>query len=334
MKNSLISILKVFLYISAAVAALSLLFYLLTSSHSVPGTVADDPALPRATINGNLFHAETFGSAANPVVIVVHGGPGWDYRSLLPLQNLADEYYVVFYDQQGSGLSPRIDPREITLETSLQDLNAIVDHYGKGNNVKLIGHSWGAMLVSGYLGRYPEKVSHAVLAEPGFLSTEMMKKAGVKMGPRWEFGFLLRATKTWFESLHIKGPDKDAASDYFIGQVAPYANTEYFCNGIVPESGALHWRAGASAGHAILLSARNDQGDFHIDLIKGVERFKAPVLFLVSECNQLIGRQHQEKQAKFFSNAKIRIIKESGHSMFGERPAESINVVRDYLKDR
>src|SRR5512136_884625 len=113
MKKRFSPILRVAGYISAAVAALFLLLYLLTGGeYTVPGTVADDPSLPRVTINRRLFHAETFGDPARRAVIVVHGGPGWDYRSLLPLKALADDYYVVFYDQQGAGLSPRVASRE------------------------------------------------------------------------------------------------------------------------------------------------------------------------------------------------------------------------------
>jgi proline iminopeptidase len=249
MRKPVTTFLRILLYLGAALAALFLILYLLTSGeYAVPRTVEDDPSLPRATISGRLFHAETFGDPAHPVVIIVHGGPGWDYRGLLPLKVLSDDYYVVFYDQRGSGLSPRVDPREITLESSLADLDGMIGHFGKGGKVALIGHSWGAMLVSAYIGRHPEKVGHAVLAEPGFLTTEMMKQSGVRFGPRWDAGFLAMATKMWFRSLHIKGPDKDAAMDYFIGQVAPYANPEYYCNGNVPDAGAVHWRAGARAG--------------------------------------------------------------------------------------
>lgn len=335
MRKSFTRIFKTVLYLSAAIAALFLLLYLLTNGeYAVPRTVVDDPSLPRVTINGRLFHAETVGDPANPAIIIVHGGPGWDYRGLLPLKALADEYYVVFYDQQGTGLSPRVDPRKITLESSLADLDAFVDYFGKGRKVDLIGHSWGAMLISGYLGKYPAKVGHAVLAEPGFLTTEMMKQSGVRFGPRWDAGFLIMATKVWFRSLHIKGPDKDAAMDYFIGEVAPYANPEYYCNGVVPDAGALHWRAGARAGQAIIRSAMDEKGDIHIDLIKGVERFTSPVLFLSTECNQQIGKGHQEKQAKFFPKVRMEIIKGSGHSMFGEKPKESIEIVREYLNSR
>lgn len=335
MKKLFRNIGRVLFYIGIVVVILFIVLFIGTmGEYPVPKTLADDLSLPRITVNGRVFHGETFGNASNPVVIVVHGGPGWDYRSLLSLKDLSDAYYVVFYDQRGAGLSPRVDPGELTLESMLEDLDSLVDHFGKGEKVNLVGHSWGGMLVSGYLGKHPEKIGHAVLAEPGFLTTEMMKEAGIRFGPRWEAAFLFRAAKDWFQSLHIKGPDRDAASDYFIGQIAPYANTEYYCNNTITDAGALHWRAGARAMQAILRSAMDKKGDIHIDLVSGVNRFTSPVLILASECNQITGRKHQEKQAKFFPNAKLEIIKGSGHSMFGERPAESISVVRKYLKNR
>jgi pimeloyl-ACP methyl ester carboxylesterase len=140
------------------------------------------------------------------------------------------------------------------------------------------------------------------------------------------------AAKVWFQSLHIKGPDADAGMDYFIGEVAPYANPEYYCNGIVPDAAATHWRAGPRAGEAIIRSAMDAKGDLHIDLAKGVERFTSPVLFLATECNQRIGKDHQEQQATFFPKAILKVIKGSGHAMFGEKPEESIGIVREYLK--
>jgi proline iminopeptidase len=168
---------KIILGIVAGLVALFALGYVLTfGEYTVPATVAQDPSLPHITIDGVTYHAETFGDPANPVVITLHDGPGGDYKSILSLQALADEYYVVFFDQRGAGLSPRVSPEEITLDSAIADLDAIVDNYGKGEPVNLIGHSWGAMLASAYLGQHPDKVSHAVLAEPGFLTSEFANK--------------------------------------------------------------------------------------------------------------------------------------------------------------
>ena len=325
-------ILKIFLGFIGVIGALFfLMFFLTTGDYPVPETVSNDISIPHVTINGVVFHAETFGDPANPVVIIVHGGPGWDYRSLLPLKNLSDEFYVVFYDQRGTGLSPRVDPEALTLELSLQDLDSIVDYFAKGKKANLIGHSWGAMLVSGYIGKHPEKVSHAVLAEPGFLTTEMVKDAGISFGPKLELSFLFRATKAWFQSLHVKSPDEHASSDYFLGQIAPYANPEYYCNGVIPEAGAEHWRVGSVSMQSVMQSAMDSEGNIDIDLTKGIDKYTDKVLFVASECNTIVGAEYQKRQMDFFPNTELVVIKGSGHMMFREKPVESVRIVREYL---
>jgi proline iminopeptidase len=195
---------KILLTLALGSVALFILFYVLTiGDYPVAKTVAQDPSIPHITLNGVTFHAETFGDPANPVVIVLHGGPGTDYRSLLNLQALSDQYFVVFYDQRGTGLSPRVDPAEVTLESSLADLDAIVDYYGDGRKVNLVGHSWGAMLTSAYLGKYPEKVDHAVLAEPGFLTSEFAQRQIEATAIHYSPGIIYHFVKTKFGSLHV-----------------------------------------------------------------------------------------------------------------------------------
>jgi proline iminopeptidase len=307
--------------------------YLLTmGDYRVARTVADDPTLPAIVAKGYRFHGETFGDATAPPLIVVHGGPGWDYRSLLPIAALADDYHVIFYDQRGSGLSPRVASEELSLESSLSDLDAIVEEYRAGHQVILVGHSWGAMLVAAYIGREPQKVSQAVLAEPGFLNAELFESSGIRMGPRWEVGYLFFAAERWFESLHITGPDADAPMDYFLGEAASNANPGYYCNGQIPQEGTLRWRAGATAMGAILGSAMDDGGGMRFDITHGLDKFSQPVLLLASECNSLIGIDQQKRHAKYFSSVEVAIIPKSGHMLFAEQPQAALSAVRRFLQ--
>ena len=78
--------------------------------------------------------------------------------------------------------------------------------------------------------------------------------------------------------------------------------------------------------------AVNSNGEFDINLVKGVDRFKNEVLFMTGECQQLIGAEFQTQQLKLFPNATLIIIPKAGHEMFFENPKASITVVRDYLK--
>jgi proline iminopeptidase len=310
--------------------------YLLTfGDYQVPQTVAQDSSLPHITIDGATYHAETFGDPANPVVIAIHGGPGGDYRSILSLQALADEYYVVFYDQRGTGLSPRVDSENLTLEGSIADLNSIVDAYSNGGKVNLVGHSWGAMLASAYLGKYPDKVDHAVLAEPGFLTSEFAAKWAEQVQLKFSPGVLYHLLKTKFEALHVKGPDDQAADDYFSHQINLYQGSDhpqigYYCSGDFPIE-ETSWRNGALAAGTIQQGAMDADGNFDVNLVAGIENFNHKVLFMSGECQQVIGPDWQREQMKLFPNAELVVISDSGHEMFFENPEASIAAVRDYL---
>ena len=120
-------------------------------------TVDLNPSLPSITLNGYTFHSETMGNPDNPVVIALHGGPGGDYRNLLPIAPLSDDYHLVFYDQRMTGLSSRDFDGVLDIESFFTDLDLFVDHVGAGDPVILLGDSWGAMLASGYASRFPEK---------------------------------------------------------------------------------------------------------------------------------------------------------------------------------
>jgi proline iminopeptidase len=327
---------KITMAIVVGLVALFTLFYVLTlGDYAVAETVAQDPSIPHITIDEVTYHAETFGDPANPVVIVLHGGPGSDYRSLLPLQALSDQYFVVFFDQRGTGLSPRVNPEEITIASALTDLDSIVDYYGNGRKVNLVGHSWGAMLASAYLGQYPEKVDHAVLAEPGFLTAEFAEEWAKATAIHLSPGLLYHFMKTKFESLHVKGPDAHASDDYFAYQWSMYQGSDnpqagYRCAGGGPGEGDS-WRPGARVADRFFQQAVDADGNFNISLVDGVERFTNKVLFMTGECQKVIGVEWQKRQMEFFPNAELTVIPDAGHEMFTENPEASITAVREYL---
>jgi proline iminopeptidase len=334
--NFLKSVGKIVLVFVIVVVGLFGLGYVLTiGDHTVPETIAQDPSLPTFTVDGYTYHGETYGDPENPIVITIHGGPGGDYRSILDLQQLSDEYFVVFFDQRGAGLSPRVSPEEITLASAIADLDSLVEHFGKGRKVNLVGHSWGAMLASAYLGQFPEKVDHAVLAEPGFLTTEFaigfMENTRLKFTPAVIYHFL----KTKFESMHAMGVDDQAMDDYFGYHINMYQGDDhpqagYYCPGAKPnpEGG---WRFGAMAASSIQSEAINAEGNIDLNLVEGVEEFSNRVLFMTGECQTIIGEDWQREQMVFFPNAELVVIPDAGHEMFKENSAASIATVRTYL---
>ncbi|HTV23649.1 MAG TPA: alpha/beta hydrolase [Polyangiaceae bacterium] len=313
-----------------------------SGQYVVPATTTDDPALPSRNVGGYRYHLEVLGLPTRPVVIVVHGGPGGDYRYLLPLRPLSEEYQIVFYDQRGSGLSPRVPDDQLSLEHYIDDLHSIVTSVSPHAPVRLIGHSWGAMLAAAYLDRHPDQVSHAVLAEPAFLTAERGNQwfeAVRHMRPQPSLPLLSGAWRSWMQSLYVYGPDEDARADFLQKElteldVPGHPLASYYCDKDSKTAYLPAWRAGSRAFQAVFAQGRDDAGHFTVNLVSpSIKRYPHKVLLVAGSCNAVIGPEAQRQNMDLFSNAELATIEDAGHTMFGEKPEASLAVLRRYLAE-
>jgi proline iminopeptidase len=99
-----------------------------------------------------------------PPILILHGGPDFDHRYLLPdLDRLAAAFHLIYHDQRGRGRSAAgVRPEDVTLASDVADIDAVRQHCGL-RSVALLGHSWGGLLALEYALRHPERVSHLIL---------------------------------------------------------------------------------------------------------------------------------------------------------------------------
>ncbi|MEZ5012707.1 MAG: alpha/beta hydrolase [Chitinophagales bacterium] len=279
----------------------------------VPKTVDEDASLPAIYVNGVFLHAEAFGPPDSTLVIVLHGGPGSDYRYLLHCKDLADAgYRVVFYDQRGSGLSQRfdadyyLDKREAALDLMYDDLSAVIAYYRTSADQKvfLIGHSWGAMMATAYTGKHPDDIQGLVACEPGGLHWDDVR---TYISNEFEFGF-------WGEQLN------DAAyMDAFIStyadahEVADYKlmlmGSENNITGEHNVAPASSWRAGAIINATFLQIGETYQPD----LAEGIEQFHTPVLFFYSSDNMAYPDSWAERITDVYDTVEVIKVNGTGH---------------------
>jgi proline iminopeptidase len=104
-----------------------------------------------ATVPGGKIYWRKFGSGGKTPLLTLHGGPGSSHNYLLPLQALADERPVIFYDQLGCGRADAPEEDSIySIQRSVDELDAVRAALGL-DRVVLLGHSWGALLAVEYL---------------------------------------------------------------------------------------------------------------------------------------------------------------------------------------
>jgi proline iminopeptidase len=137
-----------------------------------PGATGQTPTPARevrVSIGGALLYARDVGRGRP--LIVLHGGPDFDHAYLLPeLDELADTYRLIYYDQRGRGRSTEnVRPEDVTLESDLDDLDKVRRHFRLDAPV-LLGHSWGTVLALEFALRHPTHVSHLVLMNPAPVS--------------------------------------------------------------------------------------------------------------------------------------------------------------------
>ncbi|MDX8046670.1 alpha/beta hydrolase [Gracilibacillus sp. S3-1-1] len=98
---------------------------------------------------------------ANPVLLFLHGGPGYPEYALIKNAGLRweEEFTVCYLEQRGTGISYNASTQgELTLEQMIADTISVVEYVKQKYNkekVYLMGHSWGSLLGSIIASRYP-----------------------------------------------------------------------------------------------------------------------------------------------------------------------------------
>lgn len=280
----------------------------------VPKTVDQDATLPAIHVNGALLHAEAFGPADSTMIIMVHGGPGTDYGSLLNCKDLSNYgYRVVFYDQRGCGLSQRfpkqsyLDLRLAAVDQSYDDLSGVIAHYRTSPNQKvvLLGQSWGGILASGYVGKYPNAVQGLIVLEPGGLQwpdlIDYMKRAR-------NFGLTSEQMNDvmYIDQFLTGDENQHEVLDYKMGITGAY-------NPVTGEDNRApgsFWRCGAVVSEAFTEIGMEYEPDFSA----GVENFTPTVCYFHSDGNQIHPYEWAQRISSAYSSVEIHTITGTGHT--------------------
>jgi pimeloyl-ACP methyl ester carboxylesterase len=116
------------------------------------------------TLGGSPQYVEiTSASASHPVLLFIHGGPGWPQTPMLRALNtsLPTRVTLVSWDQRGAGLSFVRDssPGNVTLGQIVADGHELTQYLQKRfhqQKIYLAGFSWGSIIGVRLVQQYPE----------------------------------------------------------------------------------------------------------------------------------------------------------------------------------
>jgi proline iminopeptidase len=298
----------------------------------VPKTVDEDPNIPSLALAGTVFHYETWGDPNNPVLIFLHGGPGGDHRSLRRLTDrfdgyaLADDHFVVMWDQRGAGLSRRHDCGAYTMERVEADLGELVEHVSPGRPVVLIGESWGGMYASLYINHHPDRVAGAVLIEPGPLNAAMFDVVIKDL-------YDIDVFSEWLNDDAWDGqfftPDDHARADYHRMLGVRDSQPKFHQDAANPSP---FWRLGAVASRCVMETGIKD-GKAAYDFTDRLAAFTTPVLFVAGGKSEVVGPALQERQRQLYPASQLVTIAGVGHDVAWARTAETLAAIRTYLTE-
>jgi proline iminopeptidase len=269
-------------------------------------------------IRGISLHVEVIGHGY-PLVLM-HGGPGLDYTTMLPLDKLADQFTLVFYDHRCNGQSDGADVSSMTMENLTADADALRLALGF-EKWAVVGHSFGGNVALEYALRYPQNISQLVLINTGGdqwwvnqNAPELLRKRGYSAGT------------------------VEAARRFYNGQITPGEflrvylkfNSAYYY-----QNSYLILLKGLTSGH--MMKTRPEALIYGYNMLQGwtvmdyLSEIQMPTLILAGRYDFLFPTEHQVALAAGIPNARLEIIENAGHAPHLEQPKEVQRLIKEFL---
>ncbi len=311
--------------LSGALAFLTLWFALAAANAADKTVVLEGVTFTRKTAvaNGLAIHY-VIGGQGEPVVLL-HGYPEtwYDWRKVMPA--LARRYTVIAPDMRGLGDSARPAEGDYTKKSVADDVYKLVQSLGY-KQVYLAGQDMGGPVVVAYAAAHPDAVRKMVLVEtsvPGYGLEAAMDTAH---GGSWHFG-LFADTDTAL--LLTKGRERAFFTQWaFRGNyvVDKAAFTDADINEYV-----RHYAApgGMAAGFGYYKAFAQDAKDNAA--LFAQTKLTLPILAVGADHS--FGEATLKSAQSFGANVRGVIVKDCGHFVNEEKPAELSRLLADFFAE-
>ena len=268
------------------------------------------------------LYLKSFGQG-NPIIIV-HGGPGFDHVHMLPFKELADKYQVIFYDQRTTGKSSgNPDSLSITVDKFVSDLESIRKGLGL-NKITLLGHSWGSRLSMEYAIKYSMNLDKLILLSPSG-TMDFMNQYLENIQKKTDEASRIKI-KEIEESDGFKDKEPKTIENYYLISIKPFF---YDTNKIKLLDLTLLEKTAKNQNVVAELLTKEIVPKNILSDLKGID---CPTLILHGKSDPLPIKVPQQVHEKI-PNSKMIVLEKTGHFIFAETPKQTLNVIREFLKD-
>lgn len=247
-----------------------------------------------------------------PVLLCLHGGPGFDHSTLKEaLSPLAEVAQVVFVDQRGNGRSDRSTPERWNLDTWIDDIPAFCEALELERPI-LLGQSFGGFVALGVAARYPDLPAKLIVSSS---AARIRMDRVLAMFQRLGGAQARAAAERNFTS-----PSVETRAEYLRVCVPLY-------NPSLPDPNVLR------------RVVRHDDVGIHFwsdeihrfDLGPELAAIRAQTLILGGELDPITTAEDVRELAGAIPGALLEMFTDAGHGVFRERPAETLALIRNFV---
>jgi pimeloyl-ACP methyl ester carboxylesterase len=254
-------------------------------------------------------------------LVLMHGGPGQDYTTLLPLEPLADQFTLIFYDHRCNGQSEAAPLSSMTWENLCADADALREELGF-DRWAVLGHSFGGNVALEYALRYPQNLSCLLLMDTGGDHWWVQQNAPDVLAKRGYSPSAVHAARRFYNG--------QLTADQYFPTVLKFFKAYYYrmnllglFRDIVSGPRAKFRPEATIFGYSQLLDGWT--------VMDRLENIKVPTLVLAGRHDFLFPPEHQAILADRIPDSKLVLLECAGHNLQIERPAEVIHAISDFM---
>ena len=284
-------------------------------------------------VNGAKIWTVSFGKG-DPLFLIA-GGPGNAHYYLRSFDSLSTTNTLVYFDAFGRGKSDTAkNVIEYSLQRDIEDLEGLRKAIGF-SSINILGHSYGGVVAQGYAIKYPERVSHLILANT-FHSYLMWQENDDNSNREIKINY----PEVWGELMKVREQgivSSDLIHQEIYGKV-PYGflyayNPENFKrSGRKPypnsNNSNLYYQLVGKDGDFIV---GNDIGNF--DFRTQLKDLKMPTLIYGGRFDRVAVPWMMMKYKQYCPQAKFVMFEKSGHNPQAEEPSVTFKLIKDFLEN-
>ena len=268
---------------------------------------------------GHEVHLVTAGSQqSDRLIVLLHGFGASSLTWKEVLEPLSSIGFLVAYDRAAFGFTERPTTiGEVNPYSSLGQLQVIdelVNKYGQGKEVVILGHSAGGALALGYALDHPEKVQKLILEAPAVYGT-----GGAPSWLNWVFDI----------------PQLDHLGPLAVSSIASSGlqilDSSYYNKDLVTDQVVANYTAPLDVIGWERAFWEFNKAPRSLNLVERLDQLSVDTLIITGDTDEIVATADSVRLNGELPDSTIEIIVESGHLPNEEKPLEFVEAVIRFL---